>query len=37
MTPPGMRREREAALSDPWWRAKSYEWGGIAEFHDPEH
>jgi hypothetical protein len=37
MTPPGMRREREAALSDPWWRAMSYEWGGIAEFHDPEH
>jgi hypothetical protein len=31
-----MRREREAALSDPWWRAMSYDYNGIAQFHDPE-
>jgi hypothetical protein len=31
-----MRREREAALSDPWWRAMSCDYNGIAQFHDPE-
>jgi hypothetical protein len=30
---PRMRRERTEDLSDPWWRAMSYEWNGIAEYH----
>jgi len=32
----GMARQRIEHLSDPWWRADSYEWNGIAEYHDPE-
>jgi hypothetical protein len=32
----GMRRQRAEHLGDPWWRALSYDWNGIAEYHDPE-
>jgi hypothetical protein len=33
----GMRQQRAEHLSDPWWRADSYEWNGITEYHDPEY
>jgi hypothetical protein len=33
----GMRRDRAANLSDPWWRALSYNWNGITEYHDPDY
>jgi hypothetical protein len=33
---PRMRQLRSEDLSDPWWRALSYDWNGIAEYHDPE-
>jgi hypothetical protein len=33
----GMRQKRAEHLSDPWWRAMSYDWNGIAEYHDPDY
>jgi hypothetical protein len=32
---PPLREERARQLADPWWRALSYDWDGIAKYHNP--